>query len=345
MPVYKASDPAITQRPPSSALLAIDSEDRFNSYTQSRGTSTYVPPVPNPPNPDIPGYITTTNIPNTSPYDFQITRSESLLNGFASRLAVSEISFPWAIPNINVKTYQILIGYQVVGQPAVAAAPLFLTIGFSTPASIAAQIELHIQGLDATLSTATFTYGANSNPVFTYDSGSTTTLSFVPLPYNSALYPFPDTTKQLFDLLGFTNGNTALQTGGFGGYTLCQSIRYVDFCCPTLTYNQALKDTMSQKVARDSLCRLYLGDGGNGAQSTVDPGFAAFCPPGCAPTTLYRNFSVPKYIQWMGNQPIPGTLRFTVYDDTGTPLSELLQGGALTGEYLDWSMTLLVSEN
>jgi hypothetical protein len=334
MPVYKASDPAVTQRPPSSALLAIDSEDRFASYTESRRTATYVPGTG----------IVATNIANTSPYDFQITRAESLMNGFISRVAVSEVTFPWAIPNINVKTYQIRVSYEVSGG-AIVPTPCSLNIGFSNPASIAAQLQAFIRGLDASLAAATFTYGANSNLNFTYDTGSTTTINFTPLPYNSSEYPYPDTTKQLFDLLGFTNANTALQTGGFGNYTLCQSIRYVDFCCPELTYNQALKDTMSQKVARDSLCRLYLGDGGNSPESSIDPGFSTFSPPGCVPATLYRNFAVPKYIQWLGNQPIPGTLRFTVYDDTGAPLTEILEGGALTGEYLDWSMTLLVSEN
>jgi hypothetical protein len=46
----------------------------------------------------------------------------------------------------------------------------------------------------------------------------------------------------------------------------------------------------------------------------------------------------------LGNQPIPGTLQFTVFDDTGAPLNETLVG-LLDGEYLDWSLTMLVTEN
>ena len=324
MPHYTASDPATTVRPSSTALFVVDSEDRFGSYTRSRAA--------------------TAASTNVSPYNFQITRSESLMNGFASRIAVSEVVFPWAIPNINPKTTTILIGIQVSGQPATPPAPVNLFPGFYTPANIAGALQVFIRGLDASLAAATVTYGEGGNPVFTYATGSTTTISFVALPYNSPTYPYPDTTKQLFDLLGFTNANNALTVGGNGNFTFCQSIRYVDIVCPNLVYNQANPDTMSQKVARNSLCRVYLGDGGAGGQSTVPPTDITFCPPGCAPTTLYRNFTSPKQIQWLGNQPIPGTLQFTVYDDTGAPLDETLQG-LLEGEYLDWSMTMLVSEN
>jgi len=267
------------------------------------------------------------------------------MNGFASRLAVTEVVFPWAIPNINVKTASILVGYQVSGSPVVAPTIFSLTTtGFFTPAAIAAALQVIVRALDASLLTATVTYGANDNPVFSYQTNSTTTVNFAPLPYNTATYPYPPNTKQLFDLLGFTNVNSVLSIGSNGNFTLCQSFRYVDIVSPNLVYNQANRDTMSQVVARNSLCRIYLADGGPGGQSTISPASATFSPPGCAPTVLYRNFTVPKYIQWMGNQPIPGTLRFTVYDDTGAPLTEALTG-APEGEYLDWSMTILVSEN
>lgn len=324
MPHYTASDPATTMRPSSTSLFTIDSEDRFTSYEQSREA--------------------TNAGTNTTPYDFQITRSESLMNGFASRIAVTEIVFPWAIPNINAKTAEVLVGYQVQGQPATVPAPILLLPGFYTPGQIAASIQAIVRTLDPTLSGFVFTYGANSNPVFTYESTTTTTVQFLPLPYNSPTYRYPNTTKQLFDLLGFTGTNSLLSLGGNGNYTLAQCFRYVDIVSPTLVYNQANRDTMSQVVARNALCRIYLGDGGAGGQSTVSPADATFSPPGCAPMIIYRNFTVPKYIQWMGNQPIPGTLRFTIYDDTGAPLAEALDG-LLEGEYLDWSMTMLISEN
>jgi hypothetical protein len=60
---------------------------------------------------------------------------------------------------------------------------------------------------------------------------------------------------------------------------------------------------------------------------------------------------MPKQIQWIPNQNIPGFLQFQVYDDNGDLLDEAisetvddifrLRGAGAT----DWSMTLLVSEN
>jgi hypothetical protein len=171
-------------------------------------------------------------------------------------------------------------------------------------------------------------------------------------------YPYPNTTKQLFDVLGFTVLNSNPADGGNGGYTLAQSIRYVDIVSPQLTYNQALKDTMSQAVTRDVLCRLYINSAPT-AQSTVlpwDPTLNAgagatnplFVPPGCAPTVLYLDFPNPKQIQWIPNQGIPGYLQFQVYDDNGSLLDEnlgILSSITNFGASLDWSMSMLVSEN
>jgi hypothetical protein len=100
---------------------------------------------------------------------------------------------------------------------------------------------------------------------------------------------------------------------------------------------------MSQTIARDVLCRVYVADA-QGQQSTTVASASTFCPPGCAPTTIYRDFAMPKQIAWTPNQPVPGYLQFDVYDDTGALLSESdpFKAGA---NNCPWSMTLLCSEN
>jgi hypothetical protein len=47
-------------------------------------------------------------------------------------------------------------------------------------------------------------------------------------------------------------------------------------------------------------------------------------------------------IQWTPNQPVPGGLRFEVYDDAG---NNLIGASPLEEQLSDWSMTLLVTEN
>ena len=319
LPSYNAIDHGTTVRPSSTSLLCVDSEDRYNDY------------------------VAATNAPS-SPYNFKINQPKTLMNGFFTRIAVSEVVFPWTIPNINAKTRTIDIVTQIG-----AAAPVFTTLnvplGFYTPAALAQYIQDRMNFLIVGLGMS-MQYGQTTGPFFNYFVGAGNTISFFPMTYNSAAYPYPASTKQLIDVLGFGAANAVAAVSGVGNYTLCQATRYVDIVCPQLTYNQPLKDTMTQITARDTLCRIYVG-GAPGVSSTTmtDSSGALFCPPGCAPTVIYRDFSNPKQIAWLPNQGIPGYLTFQVYDDAGALLDEALAtANFLATPSSDWSMTMLVTE-
>jgi hypothetical protein len=316
LPDTNARQGAQTIRPSSTALLTIDSEDRYKDYVAAQDFQ-------------------------TSPYNFAISKSESLMPGFITRLGISEICFPWTIPNINKKTDQIIVGY-VTGAGA-GQVTITLLGGFYTPAQLATALQSAIIAATG-IASFTMVYGLYGQPIFTYASTAPDAVAFLPMTYNSAAYPYPSNTKQLFDLLGFTQANDQTQFSGSGINTFCQAIRYVDIVCNQLTNSQAQKDQTSQPIARDMLARLYLGDGGGGAQSTVPPGNAAFCPPGCAPMTIYRAYPSPKQIQWIPNQNIPGFLQFQVYDDAGDLLDNSDTGNQNEYTGTNWSMTMLVSE-
>jgi hypothetical protein len=335
---YSAKDTAITQRPTSTALFVVDSEDRFENYTAARA------------------------VPQSSPYDFRINLPASLMNGFFTRIGVSEVVFPWNIPNVNKKTNKIIVQSCANGPipQAVTEATITLTPGFYTPAELAAEVQRLVRLSAAGLPNFTMIYapvGAASEnaPVFQYDAdpiGFAKLVGFKPMTPLSAAWTYPDSSRQLFDVLGLSASNTGNSTTGanlketaFSGPTFAQACRYVDIISPQLTYNQALKDTGSQKVMRDTLCRIYIVDPAN-IQSTIEPSSAEFCPPGCAPTIIYRNFTTPKQIQWLPNQPIVGSLQFQVYDDEGDLLSTIDALDSLIGpSRMNWSLSLLVSEN
>jgi hypothetical protein len=320
----------MTERSPAYAILAIDSEDRFRTYEDQRASS-------------VGSY-------NDSPYNFQITKNESMMNGFFTRLALTEVCFPWAVGNINTKTKSILFNYSI-GGVAQPQATLSLTYGFYKPSEIAAALQVLIRALNPALNAFQVGYGVSNIPNFAFTRGNPAVqFSFSPLPSNSAVYPFPNTSKQMYDLLGLdisrAGTDTVLKSAITGGFTFCQAFRYIDITCSQLTYNQALKDTMSQTIARDTLCRLYVGDGPFTGTSTLSPGDANFCPPGCAPFVIYRQFTNPKFIRWLPNQPIQGNLQFVVYDDAGDQFGDL--GPTVANPRLfeaNWSMTLLVSED
>jgi hypothetical protein len=343
-------DAGTTIRPSSTALLTIDSEDRFENWAEKRAA--------------VPGSY------NYNPYNFSLIRNGSLVNGYMTRLAVTEVVFPWTIPNINAKTNKILCDIDVSG----VLYPNFLIeipIEFMTPAKLALSI---IRGVRLSLDNPPisrpdidfgFTYGAGGLPRFDYSIPPGNGIAFRPLPAPSTLfnYPYPETTKQLFDVLGFTNENTQMVvavTAGieyprFGQATFTQAIRYVDIVSPILTANQGLIDSTSQSVSHTALCRLYLADAVP-AQQNIIASDVDFAPPGTQPFTIYRQFNYPKQIAWNAIQPIQGRISFQVYDDNGELLTPTNVGLAYVPEpdsviptvvsaYSDWSMTLLLSEN
>lgn len=327
---YAGIDPGTTQRLPSTSLFTVDSEDRWRDYPESRLLEGR----------------------NSDPYDFSIYKGEALLNGYFTRIGLTEVVFPWVIGNVNRRTDRVLFGWS--DPSGTFSQLLVLPQGFYTPARLASTLQTLVRALSPYLAAFTITYGIEGygsdvvdSPIFQYraNAGLSVSVWWEPLPYNSSAYPYPSTSKQLFDVLGLTtlNQQAFATTGAVSGFTYCQAIRYIDITAPIITYNQALKDGTSQTIVRDSLCRVYVADSAS-MQSTVPCSSASFCPPGCAPTTIYRNFATPKYVQWAPNQPIPGVVQFQVFDDTGAPLSQSVPAAA-NGNRTDWSMTLLVSEN
>ncbi len=278
------------------------------------------------------------------------------MNGFFTRLGVTEVMFQWMMPNINLQTNLVGFDYRVGAGPIVPGS-VGLDTGFYTPSMIASRLQTEIRAIDpVNLGAFTMTYGVNIDgeqaPVFVYNTNSTALVRFYPLTSDD-LGTVSDAginSRQLFDLLGLMTytdvvpdpSGSDFSIAGQGYTTYCQATRYIDIVCTQLTNNQALKDTMSQVVARDVLCRVYLSDSQN-TQSTVLPSSSTFCPAGCMPTTLYRNFSQPKQIQWIPNQPVPGYLRFEVFDEDGNNLNILSNNDEDDGS--NWSMTMLVSEN
>lgn len=328
-PIYSARDSAITQRPTSTAILAIDSEDRFRDYDDARDVD-----------------ITATR--NRNPYSFTITKGQSLMNGFFTRIGVTEVVFPWVIPNINAQTNKINFIYDLGAGPS-PLTTLTLDTGFYTPTMLASTLEQKLSAaMGLPIGQFVVTYGIATIGTTAPTQRPIFELAFTIAGANIAFFPIPgvDTKrKQLFDILGLTSDAYLYMPSHVGVDTYCQATRYIDIVCTQLTANQALKDTMSQTVARDVLCRVYVGDAA-GVQSTVLPSSPTFCPPGCMPTTIYKDYAQPKQVQWIPNQPVPGYLQFDVYDDAGFILTDMVPtiGGSI-GNASNWSLTLLVTEN
>ena len=333
---------ATTVRAAATALFCVDSADRFKTYTEESAA-------------------TTINAYNASPYDFSIVKNESLMNGFFTRLAVSEVQIPWNVPNINYKTNSIVLKYSIGGGPTQTTILQFDT-GFYAPqefansngvggiptnnlqdAMIAVDPAFANIKVDYISSTKFFVrcVPANPNLQFAFDEMSYGSV----WPYNAAK------TTQLFHMLGFKDNNKVLAATQVSRVsTFFQYTRYIDITCPQLTYNQGLKDTTTQQASKDTLCRIYLSDGAFNQDTAFDT--ATFSPPGCSPFIIHRQFTNPKYIYWSPNQPIQGNLQFQVVDSDGAILGKY-EPAPGNIEYTlieqdigqDWAMSILVSEN
>jgi hypothetical protein len=304
-------DRAITVRPSSTALFSVDSSDRYASQVNAQfGT--------------------------TSPYDFIISRNQALLNGFFRRIAVTEIVFPYSIPNINTQTNTMKVIYN-----GGAEVTLTLTEGFYSPPALAAALQAELIPLTSGATTVVY----NSLGQFVIDVGAGDDLIL----FDSSSDP---NNFGLFDLIGGTAD--WINPGGqilTGKSTRCRFTEYVDIVSPQLTYNQDLKDGSSDPIVRDALCRVYLED----ETSPVIPLYQTAAPagpvmsassvaiPGTYPYTIYRKFPHPKQILWNKTQSL-GYLTFQVYDSRGKLLSA--NSGTMKDFMCpDWRMSILVSEN
>jgi hypothetical protein len=287
-PIQSRVEDTITIRPTSSALFGVDSADRYASIQASaEGTQ--------------------------SPYRFTIVKNQALFNGFFNRIALTEIVFPYYIPNINERTSQIIVNGNTITIPA---------LGFYTQDQLAQALEFGIFATGISLNVI-YQYGRF---VFTTNDGSTLTFARGNFGGTGArLDQF-----QLFDLLNMGPINTVASSSHRTGITNVQYTEYVDIVSSQLTYNQSLKDASSDPIVRDVLARVYI--------ESVNADTLG------RPTIIYRQFSTPKQIKWDPTQPL-GNVSFEVFDDKGELLSAHL--GAQFPDYTmpDWRITLLFSES
>ena len=205
-------DEGKTIRFPATALLTIDSEDRFKSAADKRSAL------------------------GSSPYDFTISPGNggrSILGGFIRRMGVSEVQFPWCVPNVNRQSNTMNVAWDG-GGPA-GTATITLDTGFYTPHELAAAIETEVSALSASLAGFTIQYSDSLNlPVFYYDTHNAfINVGFSPVPVSST-NNITSQTRQLFDLLGFTTLNITPFPSARGLSTFCQFTRYIDIECAQL---------------------------------------------------------------------------------------------------------------
>jgi hypothetical protein len=284
-------DKATTVRPPSTANFVLDSNDR-EQYAGS-GTST----------------------------NFTINKSNSLFNGFFTRIAMTEITLEWCIPNISA-------GYEPANNT------LTVDLGGVRTITLPDGHYTIADALDTIVALLNTEFGAGTFRVEDKFGNAWSSTSF------------GDAFLATTGGANFTINQTllaqqlGLQIGGTtNSYPLiCPRllpIYYIDFVSPQMTYNQELKDNSTSTVVRDVLYRwVFAYD--NCPIPEDRYGYPIY--QGYKPFLSRRYLTYPKQILWNPNQPI-GQLSFQVYSSFG----ELFDPSGL-GE-LEYQMGFLISEN
>jgi hypothetical protein len=245
------------------------------------------------------------------PGNFTIAKKSSILNGFFSRLAVSEVVLQWnnynVSPSFNNSTLIVNIG------------------GTEYTVTIAAGNYTVAECLDALVLVLNAAVGGAGTFSVTQGFGNA---------FLACTVAFSVEPTVLAGLLSLNVTNALSSNPVLAPFLLPYS--YLDFVSNELTYNQALKDATTTDADRTVLYRWYFAWDDNSERDAygypIIQGYKKFC--------VRKGLPFPKQIRWENNMPI-GQISFQVYSSQGN----LLTASETQYGKLEWAMTLLVSED
>jgi hypothetical protein len=300
--LYEKKAPKTTiTRPSSTAHLLVDSGDRFD-----------------PANTAAQNAVQQYN-------NFIITKNQNLLQGAFNRIQLTDMRFPWAIPNINARNNKIIVlanSTDIINDSVVVE----ITEGYYTGAELATAVQSQIiadcSGVAAGIVNLLVTYNARGEGEFEFSMTTGTgpfTLEILPYSANAAEAADPGfwvSSNQLMKAMGFDEltGSTDLYTIPIvGGNASLLYTDFVDIVSEQLTNFQKVKDiSTNNTVPRQAMIeRLYITN----ETSQNDPANV----PGTYPFTIMRQIRTPKSIRWSGEHAI-GQIDIKLYDMFGQPL-------------------------
>ena len=269
--------PGVPQRPPASAWVNIDSEDRYKELFNQ---------IYNP----------------TPANDFRIQKAQPLLYGIFKRVGVSQIQLQYRVPTIVAGVNDTFVlwdstnndYYQVTLDP-----------GFYSATTLAAEIQTKVLAIPANPFTA-FTCVYN-----TFAGGLAMTNTAVDMALSATYNPGPLTATQL------TLFERTLETlGGFiqppalafaTGTPKLLYTRYIDIVSDRLAKFQRVKDADTLPTNKSNIvARVYL----TAPNTRVDPSASG------GPFDLTWDPNTPKHSMWSMDEAIY-ELDFRLYDERG----------------------------
>jgi len=224
-----------------------------------------------------------------------INKQQNLMNGYITRIALTEINIPWNIPNVNDRNnffcFTLYSTFNVVKCAR-------LTNGFYTPDELATALETAMNAEVATVP------GANAEYDFTVtynedNANFTISNDLVPNSYWSIEPTQGGQEDDLTTMMGFgaipaTVSDEYLSITG--GYASMLYTPYFDIVSKQLTKKQNINDNSTSIVTGTSLlARIYITSDGIVTRPTGPDQDKIL---GCRPFTIHKEFQNPKQIYW-----------------------------------------------
>ena len=296
--------------------------------------------------------------------DFRLQRPQNLMESFARRVLVSEVRFPWWIPNISSANNKMWItGASTEAGNPVTLFEVVVPVGFYAPADLVIALNLAITNAEITGG-----YKLLFPPVVSYSGGQYTFTEGGGLVllwwFDPGAFPNFPADNAYFNQasLSFTLGMTREQmTGGSlsptpplipaitGNITESLYTSFVDIVSSKFNlYTTNYDGSSDGSTSKQLICRLYLAD-----ETSTYAGYKGLY----GPFLIHRQFKNPKAVMW-NKDAVVDWLDVQVIDQFGqliplpaiTPVAFVNPPAPTTitssvGSYPDFQITMLATES
>jgi hypothetical protein len=282
------------------------------------------------------------------------------MNAFATRIGVSEVRFPYYIPNVNTSNNKLWI-LAFNNGATISLYEITVNPGFYNGTTLAVALNSIISGATTygnynVIQGLALPFNPASPPGFIFNA-STSQMLYDPSITNltpsglSGVNPLVGASEEQYNsqpsltgLMGFSF-QQVVNAGYFGTTAFASRISdyaytdYIDIVSEKFNQYARTRDGSSDSgFNRSLICRLYLSD-----ESGISDGTRPF--------TIYRQFQNPKMVEWNKEASVDW-LDIALYDEYGEllplPPQVLLpnaQGLTDGGSYPDFQITLLATQD
>ena len=285
-------------------------------------------------------------VDTTSPNQIYINKQQSLMNGYITRIALTELNMEWNTPNVinaagwknNTLTLEKSDG---PNGAVLDTATVSVPEGFYTPNELAEALTGALNGTVYAPPQPGVFGSTNWQVVYNQpeQNGSFTIASAgAPFTFFWRIRPTNIASNDdLCNLMGLTTPPMSFYKALSGSYASMSYTPYFDIVSTQLTKKQNVNDnSTSTNTGRNLLARIYLNNEGfRGREDATVPNTViqpiADCQiVGVRPFSLYKEFTIPKQIYWDTKEFI-GVIDLTLVDYKGRVVYAPNQGTTLVG--------------